>query len=217
MSSTLPTPTAPRAVAFIDGQNLFYAAKETFGYRHPNYDPHALATRVCADRGWDLVEVRFYTGVPDATDNAFWNGFWVRKTGAMGHRGVVVWTRPLRYRFQSVTLADGSTHTFRSGSEKGTDVRIALDLIRLAHRNTYDVGLVFSQDQDLSEATDEVRVIGQDQSRFIRLASAFPSSSTQSRYKRRGIERTDWIPIDKPTYDACIDPTDYRTPPSGTP
>jgi hypothetical protein len=26
----------------------------------------------------------------------------------------------------------------------------------------------------------------------------------------RGINRTDWIPFDRSTYDACIDPVDYR-------
>jgi len=58
-----------------------------------------------------------------------------------------------------VVLPDGTQHTFLSGEEKGIDVRIALDIIRLAHRGEYEVALVFSQDQDLSEAAEEVRVI----------------------------------------------------------
>ena len=33
--------------------------------------------------------------------------------------------------------------------------------------------------------------------------------------KVRGINGTDWIRIDRATYDACIDPNDYR--PKGTP
>src|ERR1043166_8027088 len=40
-------PASKRAVAFIDGQNLYYAAKEAFGYGFPNYDVHALAARIC--------------------------------------------------------------------------------------------------------------------------------------------------------------------------
>jgi len=41
----MPTePQTKRAIAFVDGQNLFYAAKEAFGYSHPNYDVLALAT-----------------------------------------------------------------------------------------------------------------------------------------------------------------------------
>ena len=25
-----------------------------------------------------------------------------------------------------------------------------------------------------------------------------------------GVDKTDWIPIDRATYDACVDPRDYR-------
>lgn len=33
-----PEPIVKRAVTFIDGQNLFHAAREAFGYIYPNYD-----------------------------------------------------------------------------------------------------------------------------------------------------------------------------------
>jgi hypothetical protein len=81
-------PANKAAVAFIDGQNLFHSAKDAFGYTFPNYDVSALATAVCGNRGWNLVQVRFYTGVPEASDSVFWNHFWTSKMGAMGHRGV---------------------------------------------------------------------------------------------------------------------------------
>ncbi len=45
-------------------------------------------------------------------------------------------------------LPDGSEHTLLTGEEKGIDVRIALDVIRMAHRQDYDVALIFSQGQD---------------------------------------------------------------------
>lgn len=35
-------PPVKRAIAFFDGQNLFYAAKYAFGYSWPNYDPILL-------------------------------------------------------------------------------------------------------------------------------------------------------------------------------
>ncbi len=56
----------PSAVAFIDGQNLFDAAKEAFGYTFPNYDAPALAREVCRASGWVLEKVYFYTGIPSA-------------------------------------------------------------------------------------------------------------------------------------------------------
>jgi hypothetical protein len=36
-------PAQKRTFVFIDGQNLFYAAKQAFGYNYPNYDPLRLA------------------------------------------------------------------------------------------------------------------------------------------------------------------------------
>ncbi len=81
----LPDPV--RAVAFFDGQNLFHCAKKAFGYSFPNYDPLALAREVCTQKGWQLTGSRFYTGVPDAGDNAFWNHFWVAKGAQMGAMG----------------------------------------------------------------------------------------------------------------------------------
>ena len=94
------------------------------------------------------------------------------------------------------------------GQEKGIDVRIALDIIRATLQNACDVCLVFSQDQDLSEVADEVRIIAREQGRWIKMASAFPVSPTAK--NTRGINGTDWIKIDRKTYDACIDPNDYR-------
>ena len=201
-------PSEKRTVAFIDGQNLFHSARETFGYTYPNYNVRALAERVCQNQGWQLDEVRFYTGVPDKSDDPFWNGFWVRKLAVMGRHGVTVYSRPLRYRNKRVRFPDGSEHTYLTGEEKGIDVRIALDVMCMAHRREYDVALVFSQDQDLSEVAAEIRTIATEQQRWIKMACAFPLGPTTR--NRRGIDKTDWIPIDRVMYDACIDRRDYR-------
>lgn len=203
-----PEPVDKRAVAFFDGQNLFHAARTAFGYTWPNYDPAALAAAVCDGQGWCLTQTRFYTGVPDAEDNPFWNHFWTHKLAMLGRKGVHVYSRSLRYRNQRVRLPDGGEHTFLTGEEKGIDVRIALDVIRLAHRGECDVALVFSQDQDLSEVADEIRQIAREQDRWIKIASAFPLSPAGG--NRRGVNGTDWITIDRATYDACLDPRDYR-------
>lgn len=192
----------------MDGQNLFHSAREAFGYRFPNYDAVALARAACEGRPWTLSQVRFYTGVPNPTDNAFWYHFWTAKCAAMGRQGVVVYTRRLRYHNRSVTLPDGTEHTILLGEEKGIDVRIAVDVIRLAHRQAYDVGIVFSQDQDLAEVAREIQVIAREQRRWINLASAFPVGPGSR--NQRGVNGTDWIKIERGTYDQCLDPADYR-------
>lgn len=201
-------PLVKRAVAFVDGQNLYHAARQAFGCTYPNYDVHALVAALCRSRVWTVAEVRFYTGVPDAGDNPAWHAFWTAKLAQMGRQGVQVFSRPLRYRNNRVLLPDGSEHTYLAGEEKGIDVRLALDVIRLAHRNAFDVALIFSQDQDLSEVAAEIREIAREQSRWIKVASAFPCSPASR--NARGIDKTDWIRIDRAAYDACLDRRDYR-------
>jgi uncharacterized LabA/DUF88 family protein len=201
-------PRVKRTVVFADGQNLYYSARLAFGRRYPDYDVVKLGRTICESRGWVLAETRFYTGVPDRADNPHWNHFWNAKLPQMGREGVVTFQRALRYRNQTLTLPDGSEHTLRVGQEKGIDIRIALDIVRLAHRRAYDVALVLSQDQDMSEAAIELRTIAREQARWLKIASAFPLGPTTR--NRRGIDRTDWIPIDRATYEACLDPRDYR-------
>lgn len=202
-------PGIKRVISFVDGQNLFYGVKKAFGYPYPNYDVACLSSAICKKQNWQLVQTRFYTGVPNADDKPFWNHFWSAKLAAMGRRKEIhVFSRPLRYRNQTITAFDGTTQTVLVGQEKGIDIRIALDIVRLAQENQYDVALIFSQDQDLTEAVEEVRLIATQQGRWIKLASAFPVSPTIT--NSRGINQTDWIKIDRKTYDSCLDPRDYR-------
>jgi uncharacterized LabA/DUF88 family protein len=182
-------PTHKRTVAFIDGQNLFHAVKMAFRYYYPNYDVNALARAVCKQKGWDLVKVRFYTGIPNQTEDPYWHHFWRYKLRVMGgEQKIHIYSRVIKH-----------------GKEKGIDLRIALDVVRMAYRGEYDVALIFSQDQDFSEVAEEIRVIAKEQDRWIKVASAFPDAPDVI-----GIAKTDWIKIDKATYDSCIDRRDYR-------
>jgi len=202
-----PEPIIKRAVSFIDGQNLFHSAKQAFGYTYPNFDPRKLTQEIRDRNGWVCQGVRFYTGIPDAADSPHWNHFWTAKGAQMGRDGVTVFTRPLVYRNVQVRLPDGSTHAFLTGQEKGIDVRLALDVVSLAHRRVYDVALLLCRDGDLSEVADELRLLSSNQGRWIKIASAYPFSPA---VRYRGINKTDWVRIDRPMYDLCIDPRDYR-------
>ena len=201
-------PAVKDASVFVDGQNLFKAAREAFGHTYPNYDVLCLAHAVCAQHGWRVKQVSFYTGVPAAADRPDWHHFWEAKLLAMTRQGVRVFSRPLRYAERRFQLPDGTEHAVRVPTEKGVDVRIALDIVRAVYHAECSVVLVFSQDQDLSEAADEVRLIARDQRRWVRISSAFPFSPTTC--NRRGVNKTDWLKIDRATYDACLDPRDYR-------
>jgi uncharacterized LabA/DUF88 family protein len=203
-------PVNKRVVAFVDGQNLFFAAKDAFGYNYPNYDVKKLCASVAYDQpGWNIIQERFYTGMPDQGKDASLYQFWNAKLASMGRAKIYTFTRPLKYRNETVTLLDGTCETVLPKREKGIDVRLALDMVRLAIDNVYDVALLFSQDQDLSEVVDELKSISRLQNRWICMASSYPTSATS--YNSSGVRGTKWIPIDQAVYDSCIDPVDYRS------
>jgi uncharacterized LabA/DUF88 family protein len=202
-------PAVKRTIAFVDGQNLYRNVLNTFCCTHPNYNVEKLANAVCAARGWQLDQVNFYTGVPSVADNPRWNAFWTKKLAAIGRSPKTkVYSRPLVYRNKTIQVPGFGPHTALSGEEKGIDVRLALDVLDAAHRGEFDVALIFSQDQDLSELADIIRRVADLQNRWIKIAIAFPYSPTAP--NKRGIDHTDWRQIDQATYDACIDPRDYR-------
>jgi uncharacterized LabA/DUF88 family protein len=188
-------------VVLIDGQNLFHATKTAFGRRHPDYDPQALAAAICAKHpDWDLVQTRFYTGIHSEKENYFWHHYWVSKLQTMGTRGVETFTRNLRYQRQQTVGPDGKVAMFTVPMEKGIDVRMALDAIRIANDGSADVLLFFSQDQDLSEVAEEIKRVSIRTNRWLKVASAFPAEA-----RARGIQNTDWIPFDATLYKACLD------------
>ena len=87
------------------------------------------------------------------------------------------------------------------------DVSLAIDLVEATHQQSYDVAIVVSQDSDLNPAVAMAKQLAQTQNRTVDFESAFPLLPDRRLF---GIAGTSWIPIDKTTYDKCLDPTDYR-------
>jgi uncharacterized LabA/DUF88 family protein len=193
-------PEKNRVIVFIDGQNLYHLAKENWGdgYHWPKYDPIKLSKELVAlepDR--ILTEVRFHTGVPTWEQNPRWHAFWTAKLRALQSQGVWIYRgRILKER------------------EKGVDVRIALDLVKLARRQVYETAIVVSQDSDLNEALKEVVEIAKGQKRHVHLESAFPYEAGKDT-SHRGLTPSTWRHIDRAMYDRCADPRDYRKPSPG--
>ena len=128
-----------RAVAFFDGQNLYRHAKDAFGHHHPNYDPKKLFDAVCADKRWVNYGVRFYTGTPAHAHSPMWHGYWANRLLSLRRAGIFVESRPIRYRAHDVGLADGTVETKYIPQEKGIDLRLGLDVVRLARVRQLDV------------------------------------------------------------------------------
>jgi uncharacterized LabA/DUF88 family protein len=194
-------PSKKRVVSFFDCQNLFKSAFELWQYSFPNFDALKLSKLLASKynhEGWQLTGMRLYTGIHDVKRNPAWHAFWTKKLNAAKNNfpQAVIFTTPLRYGPNGMPR------------EKGVDVRIALDLIRMARKNEFDVAMLFSQDNDFSEVANEIRAISKEYDRWIKIASAFPYDPAN--LKTNGVRKTDWIRISKSDYDACIDATDYR-------
>lgn len=115
----------------------------------------------------------------------------------MSRAGVQVITRLLR-------VYDNGRYT--ALHEKGIDVRIAIDMVRAAHEGEVSHLILISCDQDFVEVAHELRRLTRPASRELRIASAYPDASGQS----RGIYNTDWLPISAKDYEACLDPRNYQ-------
>lgn len=190
-----------RTIVFFDGQNLFHLARRAWGggsapqYEWPSYDveklAHALVDRVA---GRTIAEIRFYTGVPNPTAGpweARWHGFWSNKIRSLKRQGIYVY----RGRVNA------------GGQEKGIDVSLALDLVRATYERQYEAAIIVSQDWDFGPAVRFAKEIAEAQGRQLVFESCFPAGRGVS---RRGVPGTNWVRIDKATYEACLDPTDYR-------
>ena len=174
-----------RAIAFIDGQNLYHHAKEAFGHKHPNFDPMKLSDAICKEKGWVNQGVRFYTGVPDARRDPRWHGYWTNRLLAMCRQGIIVESRTLKYHPHSFRQTDGSVVKKLIAQEKGIDLRLALDVVRLVREGQLDVAVIFSQ--DLNEMVKEVKSIARERTEVV---SAFPDGPNAT--FRRGLDGAEW-------------------------
>jgi uncharacterized LabA/DUF88 family protein len=209
MSDRPYRPAICRVHAFFDAQNLFLTAKECFGYKYPNFDPIKLAELVTGlEKDRILTKIHFYTGVHDIKENEYLHNFWMNKLQGLRRAGVVVHFRILRYTRIKKICNHGKVEFINKPREKGIDVKIAIDLIRLAGKGLFDTVIIFSQDTDLNEAIHELFEIRKETNRWIRFECAYPFK--EGMRNPRGLDRTQWRKISKAQYDQCIDPRDYR-------
>lgn len=143
-----------RLIVFIDYQNAYMSARETFVDRSSHYtrgqiDPWALGETIMklddeARKDGEtsvLHQVRLYCGLPDSRKDAVGNAARLRQIRSWGRMpGVVVSYRPLRYPRE---------YPVQPPQEKGVDVQLAVDVIRMALQGEYDTGVIFSRDTDL--------------------------------------------------------------------
>lgn len=147
-----------RAVVFIDYENAHRGALDAFpptvtAQSRGHFNPRLLGELLVARRNnaghpCELREVRIYRGQPAPRRQPAAAAANSRQAAGWERLGkVTVVRRPLRYPRNWPT---------EPAVEKGIDVRLAIDLIRLAYENAYDVAIVFSADTDLLPAIEAV-------------------------------------------------------------
>lgn len=202
----------------MDYQNVYRRARECFlpsgaghfveGQVHPRRVGALLAMRR-RDRYPDrLLEfVAVYRGEPSAKHSPRGQGACQRQLAYWSSQGGVrPVTRPLHYYPRG---HDSSGAEIWEPREKGIDVLIALDMLRGAIEDRYDVCVLFSGDSDLLPALEAV----QDQGKIVEVVTW----ASQGRKQRlRPTNGCFCHFLDAGDYARLHDATDYTLPGPGT-
>lgn len=144
-----------RVMVFLDYQNVHLAAHQKF---HPpgsptaltHVDPLKIGKLLVSRRNEEsaLVGVRIYRGQP--------NPIFQPSSAAANERQLRVWTASRAVTVVRRQLRYPRTWPDQPAQEKGVDVALAVDFVRLALQQKYDVGILFSADTDLLPALETV-------------------------------------------------------------
>jgi uncharacterized LabA/DUF88 family protein len=200
----------------VDGQNLYHGCRNHFG--HGNCHPHLLADELLEGRA--LAGVRFYTGIHDRRINGFAHAALTRRLDTMKIRGVETYPHPLKYSDveatdPSVPPCDHGFHrvdVVRKGREKGIDLRIGLDMLRLARHREYDVAVLVSQDTDLDQAVTDLMALRDELGIWLVVENAIPYSPTSGYPKFHLPTCRRWHVIGDAMFARIRDDTDYTKP-----
>ncbi len=148
---------APSVTVFIDYQNAHLSGHENWCALGEQVHlclihPVRLAERLVACRapGGSLTSVRVYRGRPDPRKDARA----AARSDQQAHEWeqdprVHMFRRPLWYPRNW-----GDRDCYEKPREKGVDVSLAIDVVRMAIRAEYEVGIIFSRDTDLLALLD---------------------------------------------------------------
>jgi len=193
-----------RVLVFVDYQNVHGWARRAF---HPvnadpaagHVDPLRLGQLLVARRRRDseLSGVRVYRGRPNPDRQARSAAANDRQTVAWQRSGAVtVIRRPLRYP---------GDWPKTPAAEKGIDVALAIDLVRLAMTGEYDAAVVVSSDTDLLPAIETVFA--------LRLAHVEVATWAGASRLRFADTQLPWCHhISETEYRTVLDPSDYTAP-----
>lgn len=148
-----------RVIVFIDYENLRFSALDRFhrpGASHTdgNVWPIDLARLLVQMRNHPsvLTQVRVYRGRPSPVHQP-------SASVANAAREAAWSSNPLVHTILKDVRYPADFPASRA-QEKGVDVALAIDFVRLAYEGAYDVGIIVSRDTDLLPALETVRDLG---------------------------------------------------------
>ena len=148
--TSVQEPPVRRVAVFIDYQNCYNAARETFfsPLDPPNLggiDPVKLANVMAAQGpgAYQLDYVGVYCGIAERRKDLKTFLARSKQIAVWQAAGVSVFARPLRY---PVGWALGGNI---KAEEKGIDVKLSIDAVMMAVAGKYDIAIVASADSDL--------------------------------------------------------------------
>lgn len=202
-----------RVVIFIDYQNVYRGARNCFhtGLHIPHVagqiNPVQLSEHLVATSALDreLAGVRVYRGRPDP------------RRDSRGHsactRQIEAWSRDPRVAVvaRSLRYPRGWPDRCQPGErpqEKGIDVALAIDFVRLALQDQYDVGILMSTDTDLNPALETVATFT---GKRVEVAAwSAPDVYNQRLVIRHARLWCHWL--DRKVYEQVRDMTNYSQP-----
>ena len=146
-----------KAIVFIDGSNFYFWLKDLEAQiddKHSllEFDFRKFAEWLAANDKNELVEVRYYIGaLKRQRNNEKSEKMYADQQKLLGK---------LQQQKIPVVLGQLIQHPDKTLHEKGVDVRLAVEMIRLAREKMYDVAYLVSSDTDLVAAVEEVRSFG---------------------------------------------------------
>src|SRR3989344_8717073 len=155
----MATPLLPknRSIVFIDGNNFYYKIKDVISNRTEilrllDFQYRSFAQNLVSLTQKDsvLADIRYYVGSVK------------RQAGPDKEKSEKLYANQQKFiaKLQqqkiAVILGNLIQHPDKSFHEKGVDVRIAVEMIRLAREDKYDTAYLLSSDTDLVPAVEEV-------------------------------------------------------------
>ncbi len=154
-----------RAFVFIDGSNLYYRLKGIAGFytKETNQEYSLSHFNFKGFCKWlvgnnDLQEIHYYVGQIKRPNPQSKNSQKVeqmysnqqRLAGYLQNEGIII-------KFGKLMKDPSRPDVYH---EKGVDVQIAVEMIRFARQDKYDVAYLISSDTDLVPAVQEVKDLG---------------------------------------------------------